>query len=875
MDEELRSHIEACAEDLAREGIAPEEAIRRAKMEFGGMERVKEECRESRGVTFVENLLQDLRFGLRVLRKSPSFTAIAVLTLALGIGANTAIFSIIDSLLLRPLNVENPGQLAVLAFRQGNGPLLTPFSVADYRDIRSQTTAAFSDMLGFQLGFDGLGLKGKAERVLTNYVTGNYFSMLGLKPFLGRLILPTEGRTQGADPVVVLSYSFWKTRFGGDAAIIGKKVFINGKPSSVVGVVPPLFYGLFPAPAVQAYIPLAMVGYYEPGWSADFMVNRIIQNLYVLGRLRPGVGIRNASAALDVVARRLSAQYPDTDKGMVLSAVSERYARPDPGTAPILITSAALFLALVALVLLLACANIANLLLVRASIRGREMAVRAALGAARSRLVRQMLTESVVLALIGGCAGLLLGLWGSRAIASIDLHTPVPINIIFGFDWRVFAYTFGAMLLAGILFGLVPALRASRTQIAGALHESSRSIVAGKNRLRTGLVVLQVAGSLMLLVVAALFTRSLAAVQHSNLGFDPQNVVNLAMDPTEVGFNEKQGLALYHDLLGRIRALPSVQSAALSGSTPLGDVTDNDYLKISDYQVPPGQALPLVGYDVVSAGYFGMMRIPTVRGHSFTEADTRNSPYVAVVNEAFAHRYWPNQSPIGKHFAKVSGATNPVYEVIGVAGNCRMETLSGAIEPYFYLPLAQDYDLASLQYLQIRSAAPPDAVIRTAQGIVRELAPELPVFNARTMAESLDSLSGFLLFRLGAGFAAALGFLGLALAVVGIYGVISCSVSQRTHEIGIRIALGAQRSEILTLILGQGLLIIAFGVLVGCAAAFAAARLVANLLVSVSPSDPSTYLGVSLLLAFVALVACYIPARRAMKVDPVEALRYE
>jgi predicted permease len=875
LDDELKFHLERQVSAKLAAGLQPAEARRQALVEFGGIEELKEECRDMRGINWLQDLAQDIRYGLRMLRKSPGFTAVAVFTLALGIGANTAIFSIIDSLLLRPLDVDHPGQLAVLSFRQGSGPLLTQFSIADYRDIRSQTAAAFSDMLGFQLGFDGLSFQGKADRVLTNYVTGNYFPVLGLKPYLGRLILPSEGQSPGADPVVVLSYSLWKTRFGSDPQIVGKKVLINGHPSTVVGVTPQRFYGLYPAPGVQAYLPLAMVSDYELGWPSDFMVNRILQNLYVLGRLRPGIRIDGAAAALKVVAERLSAQYPNTDKGMALSVTSERFARPDPSTAPILITSATLFLALVALVLLLACANIANLLLVRATIREREMAVRAALGAARNRLIRQLLTESIVLALLGGCAGLLVGLWGSRAIASIDLHTPVPVNIYFGFDWRVFAYTFAAALLVGLLFGLVPALRASRTEITMALHESSRTVAAGKNHLRTSLVVLQVAGSLMLLVIAALFTRSLVAVQHSNLGFDPQNVVNLAMDPTEVGYGETQGLTFYNDLLARVRALPGMQSAALSSGTPLGDIGSNDYLKVSDDQVAWGQALPLVNYSVVSTGYFKMMHIPMVRGRGFAQEDSKGAPYVAVVNEAFAERFWPNQNPIGKHFAKVSGATNPQYEIIGVAKNSRFLGLSGPIDAYFYLPLAQNYPLATLQFLQVRSAAPPDAAIREAERVVRSLAPNLPVFGVETMTESLDTLSGFLLFRLGAGFAAALGLLGLALAVVGIYGVISCSVSQRTHEIGIRIALGAERGQILKLILGQGLLIIGIGVLAGCTIAFAAARLVANLLVGVSPSDPLTYLGVSLVLAGVALLACYIPARRAMRVDPMVALRYE
>ena len=875
LEDELRFHVERQIAANASAGMSAAEARRAAMHEFGGVEQLKEECRDMRRTNYIHDFLHDLRFGLRMLRKSPGFTIIAVLTLALGIGANTALFGVVDSLLLRPLPVENPSQLTVLAFRQGNGPLLTQFSIADFNDIRSQTTGAFSDMLGFQLGFDGLSLEGKADRALTAYVSGNFFSMLGLKPYLGRLILPSEGKTSGADPVLVLSYSYWKTRMGSDRGIIGKKILVNGRQNTVVGVAPQGFYGLYPAPGVQAYLPLAMVGSEEPGWPDDVMVNRILQNLYVLGRLRPGVSLESAGAALNVVARRLSAQYPESNKGMTLSVYSERFARPDPGTAGTLIKVAALFLALVAMVLLLACANIANLMLVRATGREREMAVRAALGASRSRLVRQMLTESILLALLGGLAGLLLGLWGGRAIASIDLHQPVEVHLYSGFDWRIFVYSFAAAVLTGVFVGMVPALRASRTHISAALHESARSIAAGKNRLRSGLVVLQVAGSLMLLVIAGLFARSLVAVQRSNLGFDPQNVVELTMDPTEVGFNEAQGLAFYNSLLGRINTLPGVQSAALTSSAPMGGIGNNDYLKISDYQNPSGQGLPLVSYGVVSPGFFETMHIPILQGRSFTNGDVSGSPYVAVVNQAFANRFWPKQNPIGKHFARVSGATNPLFEVVGVAKDSRFSGLTGPIGVFFYLPLAQNYALGSMQTLEVRSVAPPDAVIREAQSVVRSLAPDLPLFSVQTMEEGLDTLNGFLLFQLGAGIAAALGLLGLILAMVGVYGVISYSTSQRTHEIGIRVALGAQRSEILRMILGQGFLIVAIGLIVGCAAAFAFARLISNFLVGVSPSDPATYSIVTIALGLVALLACYIPARRAMRVDPMVALRYE
>ena len=875
MDEELRGHVRERAEDLERDGLTRAKAERQARLEFGGYQKFKEECQEAYGRHFFENLAQDARFGLRALRRSPGFAAITVFVLALGIGANTAIFSLIDCVLIRPLPVQDPEQLTVLAFRQANGPLQTQFSWADLQDIRDATRGEFSDMLGYMIAYDGMSRNGKADRILTNYVTGNFFSTLGIKPYLGRFSIPPEGETLGADPAVVLSYDCWATRFGGDRSIIGQKILVNGHPITVIGVAPRGFHGLYPFQNVQAYLPFAMLTTYEAGWPNDILVNRILQNLQVLARLKPGIRLQNASAALSVVAQRLSSQYPDTDKGMMLNAYGERSARPDPGSARIVAEAAALFLALVALVLLLACVNVANILLVRATVRAREMAIRSALGAGRGRLVRQLLTESILLAIAGGMAGMLLGEWGSRAIGSVDLHMFMPVNLDLGFDWRIFAYAFAAALATGILAGVAPALRASRSEVSDVLHETSRSVTAGSGGLRAALVVLQVAGSLMLLVIAALFTESLSKVQRTDLGFDPHNVVNLTMDPSEVGYDKAQGLAFYQTLLERVRALPGIESAALTSSTPLGDYSNNDYLKISGYQSPSGGGLPLVPYSVVSVGFFDTMRTPLLRGRDFSEADAKDSPYVAIVNQAFAARYWPGRNPIGQHFAKVSGPTNPAYEVIGVVKNSRFAGLTGAIDPYFYLPLAQDYELSSTQVLQVRSAAPPDAVIREAENIVSTFAPELPVFNVETMSASLDTISSFLLFQFGAAPAACLGLLGLILAMVGVYGVISYSVSQRTHEIGIRVALGAQPRQILKLILGQGVLIVCAGVMAGCAGALVAARLISNFLVGVSPQEPLAYAGVSLILASVALVACYVPARRAMNVDPMQALRHE
>lgn len=875
MDAEMRFHFERHVEKLVAQGTSRGEAERQARLMFGGMDRAKEECREAHGVSVIETTLQDAKFALRTLRKSPGFAAIVVLTLALGIGVNTAIFTIIDSVLLRPLPVDRPDQLTVIAFRQGHGALLTQFSYADYRDIRDQSRESFSGMLGYQLGLDGLSMNGKAERTLTNYVTGNYFSELGLQPALGRLIRPGEGETPGADPVVVLAYSYWKTRFGGDASIVGQKVLVNGHPMTVVGVTPETFHGLYHFVDAQAFIPFAMIMSCEPGYPNDYLTNRILQNLLVLGRLQPGANVASATAALRVIAGRLAAQYPETDKELQLSVYPERYARPDPSTARTVRSASLLFLALVGLVLLLACANVANILLVRATAREREIGIRMSLGAGRARLVRQLLTESVLLAFAGGAAGLALGWWCSRAMTRIPLEPDVPMNMDFGFDWRVFAYAFAAALATGVMVGIFPALRASRENLSGALRGSGRSVAEGKHALRSSLVVAQVAGSLMLLVIAGLFTKSLARVQRTDLGFEPRGVLNLTMDPSEIGYSERQGLAFYKQLVERARALPGVASASLTSGAPLSSGNNNDYLKISDYQNPPGEALPLVYYSVVSPGFFETMRIPILRGRAFTEADGAGAPYAAIVSQAFAARFWPNQDPIGKRFAKVSGVTNPTYEVVGVARDGRFLSLTGPIEEHFYLPLAQNYALASLQILQVRSALPPDVVIREARSAIQSLEPAMPVFDVQTMLESLDTLNGFMIFQVSAILAAALGGLGLVLAIVGVYGVISYSVSRRTNEIGIRMALGAQRGGILKLVLGQGIAIVAIGVGIGAVAAILVARMIAGLLAGTSPHDPAVYFGVTLGLVCVALLACYVPARRAMRVDPIQALRQE
>ena len=821
-----------------------------------------------RRMNYLGNFLEDVRYGVRQMRSSPGFTAAAVLTLALGIGANTAIFSVVDSFLLRPLPVADPGQITVLDSPQKQGFALPLFSIPDYRDLCVQAGTVFSGMFSYLSRFDGLSVNGKAERIRASYVSGNFFSTLGIQPAQGRFILPSEGETAGADPVMVLSYNYWKRRFGGDPEIVGTKVSVDGHPVTIVGVAPEGFYGTNVLVAQQAYLPLGMAVF---GQAPDFMANRGSRLVYVGARLQPGRSFQQAQASLDVVARRLSQQYSDTDKDLAIEVFPELRARPIPQAGRLMVVIAGLFLGLTAIVLLLACVNVANIMLVRSTTREREMATRAALGAPRSRLVRQLLTESMLLALAGGAAGILLGYSGSRALGSVDLHANLSFRV--GLDWRVLAYALGAAILTGLIVGTVPALRAARGDLSAILRSGGRGMIGAHQRLRCALVVAQVGGSLMLLIIAGLFVRSLGAAQQTKLGFDPSHVLNLGMDPKEIGYSAAQNRAFYKTLIDDVRALPGVLSVSTAAAVPMGYVIKGDSLAIDGYQPPSGQPAPNVSYNVISPDYFQTMRIPMARGRTFTDADDEKAQYVAIVNEVMAKHFWPNQDPLGRHFTMTREPKHSM-QVVGIARDSRFLGVTLAINAHFYVPYAQHDEANSLETLQVRTAGAPELLIPEVERVVATVAPDLPVFDVETMTDALNTLAGLLIFKIGAALAAAFGILGIILATVGVYGVISYVASQRTHEIGIRMALGAHSQDILRMILGQGIVIVGAGLTIGLAAAFSAAHVVRNF-VTVSATDPLTYLIVSATLTLVAVLAGYIPARRATKVDPMVALRYE
>jgi putative ABC transport system permease protein len=815
---------------------------------------------------------QDVFHGLRLLGKNPAFTVVTALTLALGIGANTAIFSMVSWLLLRPLPVSRPMDLVELAFQQGHGSVQNQFSAPQYLEIREQSSDVFEDVAAYQIGMDGLSVNQRAERLMTYYVTGNFFSALGLKPSAGRLLLPGEGDRAGADPVVVLGHAYWTSRFNSDPAIVGQRVLINRRPFTVVGVGPEGFHGPYPILEGQAYLPLGMR--VIEGAPTDFLLNRGNRSLVLLAELRPGVTLEQARAAMKLVGQRLSTVHPDTDRDLDLQAYLEVRSRPQPDPNNTMVLISTMFLGLAGMVLIVACLNVANIVLVRATTREREMAVRAALGATRVRLVRQLLTESLVLALLGGLAGLAFGYAGSRALSSLDIKTDLPVLFDFSFDWRVFAYGLAAALVTGAVVGLVPAFRASRRDVNEVLRQGGRSVVGAGARLRTILVVGQVAGSLTLLVVAGLFARSLQAAQRTNLGFDPQHVVNFYMDPSQIGYGPAQTAAFYRSLLDRVRALPGVESATTASGAPMSYYGNGDSLAIDGYALPPGQPRAASNFQIIGSDYFRTLRIPMLSGREFTAADdSADAPQVAIVNQTFANKYWPKQDPIGRTFRMDSDATRTL-RVVGVAADARYNGITGKINSMFYVPLAQHLDIGSLQALQIRAGGDAAAQIPVVERLIAAIAPDLPVFDVKTMTEALDTLNGLMVFELGAGLAAVLGILGLILSVVGVYGVISYSAAQRTQEIGVRVALGARPADVLLMVLRHGSMVVGSGLVLGLLCAYGVGRLIRPFLV-IDSADPLTYSTVSGLLALVALAACYLPARRAMRLDPVMALARE
>jgi predicted permease len=815
----------------------------------------------------MDSLWQDVRLGFRTLLKSPLFTTAVVLTLGLGIGANAAVFTIVNRLLLKPLPVRDPGGLYVLAVQHEGNEDPHNVSWLDYQDFRDKS-GAFEELAAYDVNFVGLSTNNRAERVTVSYVTSNFFSMLGVPPALGRVLQPGDATVPGADPIVILGHSYWKKRFNADPSAVGRAVVVNGKPYTVAGVVPEWFEGVYALVEFDAYLPLSME-------TSDAYKNMITKrdehSLHVIGRLKSGLARTQAQAAVNVLGKQLEAQFPDTNKTVRARIIPERLARPEANSADQTPVVAGVFLVLVGLVLLVACVNVVNLIMVRATVRQREIAVRAALGAARIRLIRQMLTESVILALLGGVAGAIVGRISASLIGGIRLPGDLPFRFDLHFDWRVFGYIAAIALASGIGVGLLPALRASRADLNSVLREGGRGTSGGgRQRARSVLVIAQVAVSLVLLVAAGLFVRSVQSAESIDLGFDPSHVLNATMDVAQQGYDEARGRAFYDELLRRAKQIPGVESASLAYSVPLGYYNTAAFLEIEG-QAPSTKARrPVAGYNTVSPEYLQTIKPRLLKGRFITAQDDERGRPVAVVSQYMAERFWPKQDPIGKRF-RSTDLNNVWLEIVGVVQDGKQTGLFADPQGYFYVPIAQEYK--SLRALQLRSAGDPAALAPLVAREIRALDPDLPVYDVTTMERMIQGPNGFFLLRMGALFGGALGLLGLALALVGVYGVVSYAASQRTQEIGLRMALGASRTEIMRLVLGRGLVLVGAGLGVGIAVALSVSQLVANLLFSVSPVDPATFVGVPLILGVMALAASYIPAFRATRIDPAIALR--
>ena len=871
LDDELASHLDMHIADNLRLGMSPADARRDALIRLGGIEQTKEKYRTRRGIPPLENALQDIRFGLRMLLKSPALTAILVITLALGIGANTAIFSIVNGFLLRPLPVTAPEQIVVLPIQQKDAPLGSAgFSYPGFLDYRQQADA-FSAIFGVTLSSVQFTADGRSDQIYANYVSGNFFSSLDVKPAWGRLLLPEEGETLGKAPLVVLDYSYWQRRFNSDPGVVGRSIRVNSQSATIIGVAPQEFHGMFAIFETDVYLPMSAISLEEP---ADiFWRSRDRRAILAFGRLRTGINLRQAQSSVDVVTARLANQFPATDRWFNVRVVPEKSARPIPHANRSFIAISALFLALASFVLLLACMNVENILLARGVSRRREMGIRAALGASRMRLVCQMLAESILLALLGGAAGLMLGVFTNRLINSIHIQN-IPLQLHSTLDWRVFAFTAATMLLAGIVVGLLPALRASSADVKTVLHDGAQRNSYGINHpgFRNFLVVAQVAGSLVLLFAAGLFVRSLLKARNFDLGFEPGHLLNVILDPHEIGYDQVHTTAFYRELKARVSTLPGVQSASLASYVPMGGYPFSRQIWVEGRAIPAGQPAPSVLSNSIDPPYLQTMRITLLRGRNFTAADDETAPRVAMINETMARRFWPQVDPVGQRF-RMDDITGPVIEIVGITVNGKYKSIGEDTQPFLYIPLAQDF--TSKLALQIRSSGPPEALITPVKEQVTRLAPDLTPLDIETMNQLLEGALGFFGYRLAATLAAALGLIGLILATVGVYGVVSFAASQRTQEFGVRMALGATSRDILNLIWLQGVRLVISGVAIGTAAAWAFGRVMTHVISGISAGDPVAYIAVAILLATVGFVACWIPARRATRVDPTIALRYE
>jgi predicted permease len=874
VDAELTFHVDARTEEQCAEGMERSAARAQALREFGDVDVMRRTLQamderhaaEARRAHAFADLARDLKVAVRSLTRSPGLVAVVVLTFALGIGVTTAIYSVVDAFLFRPLAGDHGRSLVVLGRTEESIQLPHELSYPDYRDYRADTTV-FHSLAAYTSRVVELHTDRGADRIWIDDATANYFTVLGLRPMLGRTFEPDEDRGVMAHPVMVLSYKGWQSRFAGDSTVVGRVVRINENPVTIIGILPPEFHGVRPLVDIDGVAPINQV---YPAYG-DKLEDRGSSAVNVFGRLRAGVSISNAREAVRLKARQLERAYPSTNRNVGTVLLEETLARPSlpvSGMAPAL---AAMFMTLVTLVLLVACANIASLLLARVVVRARDLAIRAAIGASQWRLVRQVLVECTLLAVLGGAGAVAVAYAALSGLQSIQIATDIPIRWGLELNARVIGFTAVATLVAALVAGLAPA-SAARNRNLNALLKSGmgNSGTTGHRRLRSALVAGQIAISVVVLVCAGLFVRSSANATRINLGFRSDHLLMLSTALRSQSYDSVRGRALYRDVLRRAAATPGVRAAGLTRYLPFGYDRGGSTI----VPVAPGVTVPVNGfsyfYNIVGGDYFAAMGIPLLAGRSFTDRDDATAPRVAVVNDAFAKAHWPGQPALGRRF-HFDGANGPAIEVVGVVRDMQDLLVGEAPKPYVFLPVEQSF--RSEMTLLVQTTPDPSGFVKPMREVIASADPSLPVFDVRTMEDHLRNGQALLFTRLGSAFATLFGLLAMVLATVGVYGVVSYSVAQRAREIGVRMALGARRPAIVALVMHQGMRLAWIGVAIGLVLSMSTMGVVSSVLYGVGPRDPVVLGLVVGLLLFVVAIASLVPARRAMQIDPITSLR--
>jgi predicted permease len=871
--EEFEEHITLQTAENIRAGLSPVEARRQAMLKFGGLEAIKQDYRAKRGLPFVENVVQDVRFALRSLRHTPGLTAFVVITLALGIGMTSATFSMVDGLIFRPYPVPHPSSVVNLVSTTHDSPY-DDFSYREYLDIRSKTNSYDGVVANAAMEAVGFSAEpGATPRIKGGMmISGNYFHVLGVEPRLGRGFREDEDKVPGRNPVVVLGPDFWRHEFASDPSILGKTILLNGAKFTVIGVAPDSFPGMLTFGHPDFYMPLAMAPVFSTNIQKSFFEDRDDRELTVQGRLKPGTTLEQARNELAVLAKNFEQEYPNVNRGRGAAVFTQFQARTieDENW-----KFGVIFLILALAVLLVACTNVAGLLLSRSRARAREIAVRLALGAGRLRLIRLLLSESMILATLGGLAGVAIGYgvveW-FHSKDSIVFATELPVAIPFQMDKRVLLACIGLSVLSAVLFGLAPALQSTRVDLVNAL-KSADVDVPGRKRLwgRNMLVVAQVAMSLMLLTASFLMARGFQHDLMQNTGFTKDHLLMTKFDPRLIQYNATQTQQFYKLLAERMRETPGVQSVALTQNVPLGvDEFDGVTFVPDGFQMPPDRTNFNSTMDTIDEGYFETMGIPILRGRAFLPSDTADAPRVAIVNEHFAKHYWPAGDALGRRIRLDSSTGTPV-QIVGIAETIKFQNMASPTD-FVYMPLSQ-HPVARMA-LMLRSIGDPLQLVQPVKDVVRSLDPNLPMLQTRPYEDFYlnQAVRGP---RIAIDLVGTMGLVGLLLAVAGLYGLVAYNVSRRTREIGIRIALGAASPDVLRLVLGKGLVLVGVGTVIGLAFGFALEQLMNSMLFDSGGVDILAYAVVVPVMVLVTMLAAYVPARRATRIAPTQALRYE